>query len=178
LQVPFFLATGSLRLRLASPAKAEDGFNGMQHSLQSRCGEGWLFLWQAIMRRICCGYGWQAQQKRRMASTVCSIRCNHAAAKVGYFFSKPSTNGVLHLFPMWHYVYVLENKQGRQYVGLTDNVDDRVARHNRGEIPSTAKYRPWDIVHFSALRTRTKAASYEKYLKSGSGTTFRHRHLV
>ena len=79
---------------------------------------------------------------------------------------------------MWQYVYLLQNERGRQYVGLTDDVDDRLARHNRGEISSTAKYMPWTVIHYAAFATREKAAAYEKYLKSGSGTSFRHRHLT
>ncbi|HBH20305.1 MAG TPA: hypothetical protein DEB30_00890 [Candidatus Peribacter riflensis] len=79
---------------------------------------------------------------------------------------------------MWHYVYILQNERGKQYVGLTDNVEDRLGRHNRGEIQSTAKYRPWSVIHFAAFPSRDKAAIYEKYLKSGSGTTFRQKHLT
>ena len=79
---------------------------------------------------------------------------------------------------MWHYTYILENKKGYQYVGLTDDLNDRLERHNRGEIPSTAKYKPWKIVNFNAFPTRKQAAHFEKYLKSGSGTMFRYRHLV
>lgn len=79
---------------------------------------------------------------------------------------------------MWHHVYILQNKQGRQYIGLTADVVDRLARHNRKEISSTAKYGPWEIIHFAAFPNREKAAAYEKYLKSGSGTEFRRRHLV
>jgi len=79
---------------------------------------------------------------------------------------------------MWHYTYILENKSGFQYVGLTDDLEDRIARHNRGEIPSTAKYKPWNMVNFTAFPTRKQASEYEKYLKSGSGTAFRHKHLA
>ena len=63
-------------------------------------------------------------------------------------------------------------------ISLTDDLGDRLIRHNRGEISSTAKYRPWQIVNFTAFPTREQAAAYEKYLKSGSGTTFRHKHLA
>jgi hypothetical protein len=35
-----------------------------------------------------------------------------------------------------------------------------------------------EICHFVAFESREKAAEYEKYLKSGSGRTFRQRHLV
>ena len=79
---------------------------------------------------------------------------------------------------MWRYVYILQNALGRQYVGLTDDVEDRLARHNRDEVPSTAKYTPWNLIHFSVFRSRENAATYERYLKPGSGTTFRQRHLV
>ena len=79
---------------------------------------------------------------------------------------------------MWHYVYVLQNERGYQYVGLADDLKQRIDAHNRGEMPSTAKYKPWKIVNFTAFPAREQAAAYERYLKSGSGTTFRHKHLV
>ncbi len=79
---------------------------------------------------------------------------------------------------MWHYVYVLENVKGMQYVGLTEDVNMRLEKHNRGEVTSTGKYRPWMLRHFSAFPTRGEAARFELYLKSGSGREFRYRHLV
>lgn len=78
---------------------------------------------------------------------------------------------------MWHYVYILENKYGKHYVGLTDNVNRRLAEHNRGNITSTAKYRPWELIHFAGFPDRKKTAEYEMYLKSGSGRSFRNRHI-
>jgi putative endonuclease len=79
---------------------------------------------------------------------------------------------------MWHYVYILKNERGYQYVGLTDNLEKRLVKHNEGAVSSTSKYRPWTIVHFTAFPTREQAAQFEKYLKSGSGTIFRYRHLA
>ncbi len=79
---------------------------------------------------------------------------------------------------MWYYTYILENNKGYQYIGMTNNLDDRISRHNRGEIQSTAKYKPWKFVSFTAFPTRKQASDFEKYLKSGSGTHFRHRHLA
>jgi len=78
---------------------------------------------------------------------------------------------------MWCYVYILENGNGKHYVGLTADLDDRLARHNRGEVSSTAKNAPWKLLQFSAFLSRKKAAEFEKYLKSGSGTEFRRRHF-
>lgn len=79
---------------------------------------------------------------------------------------------------MWHHTYIIENERGYQYVGLTDDVKDRLKRHNRGEIPSTAKYKPWHLLCVVSFPTRKQAADFERYLKSGSGTAFRYRHLA
>jgi predicted GIY-YIG superfamily endonuclease len=78
---------------------------------------------------------------------------------------------------MWNYVYILENEDGQHYVGLTENISERLAKHNRGEVSSTAKSIPWKLCHFSAFPTRKQAASYEKFLKTGSGREFRKRRL-
>ena len=80
--------------------------------------------------------------------------------------------------PMWHYVYILENNQGRQYVGSTQNVKKRLAKHNHGEVPHTSKFKPWDLKFVCLFPTKKQALVFEKYLKSGSGTMFRYRHLV
>ena len=69
-------------------------------------------------------------------------------------------------------------KPNALYIGLADDLNDRIGRHNRGEISSTAKYRPWKLINFTAFPTRKQAADYEQYLKSGSGTVFRHKRLA
>lgn len=79
---------------------------------------------------------------------------------------------------MWHFVYILENQKGYQYIGLTNDLEDRLSRHNRGEISSTGKYKPWKMVNYTAFPTRKQAADFEIYLKSGSGTSFRYKHLA
>ena len=79
---------------------------------------------------------------------------------------------------MWHYVYVLENNEGRQYVGFTENLKKRLEKHNNGEVLHTSKYRPWQLKCACSFPTKEQAVSFEKYLKSGSGTMFRYRHLV
>jgi putative endonuclease len=78
---------------------------------------------------------------------------------------------------MWVYVlksYVIEKKF---YIGLTDNVDQRLLTHNAGESFATRKYKPWKVickVWFERLET---AEDFERYLKSGSGRAFSKRHL-
>ncbi|MFH1670765.1 MAG: GIY-YIG nuclease family protein [Patescibacteria group bacterium] len=79
---------------------------------------------------------------------------------------------------MWHYVYILENKQGRQYVGSTQDVKKRFIKHNHGEVPHTSKFKPWELKFVCSFPTKEQAMIFEKYLKSGSGTMFRYRHSV
>lgn len=79
----------------------------------------------------------------------------------------------------FHYVYVLIGigSADRHYVGLTDDLAERLARHNRGEVRHSRKFIPWRIETAIAFRDRSKAAAFEKYLKSGSGRAFSRRHF-
>jgi putative endonuclease len=44
------------------------------------------------------------------------------------------------------YIYILENENAEHfYLGLTDDLRARLAKHNAGEVPHTSKYRPWRI---------------------------------
>ena len=76
-------------------------------------------------------------------------------------------------------VYLLESisHPGHRYRGMCDDVGRRLERHNAGEVPSTAKYRPWRLVVSVRFEDDSKAAAFEQYLKSGSGHAFANRHL-
>jgi len=77
------------------------------------------------------------------------------------------------------YVYILQSEvqAERFYVGLTDNLRDRLRRHNAGEVPHTKKFRPWRIKTAIAFTDRLQAASFEKYLKTASGRAFAKKRL-
>ncbi len=72
------------------------------------------------------------------------------------------------------YVTILESlaSSGGFYVGLTDDLAARLAKHNAGGVIHTAKCRPWRIKTAVAFRDRNKAAVFEKYLKSPSDRVF------
>lgn len=80
---------------------------------------------------------------------------------------------------MFHYVYILVSRSApeRHYVGLTENLEARLACHNSGQVSHTSKFTPWRIETAIAFRDRIKAAAFERYLKSGSGREFARRHL-
>ena len=52
-----------------------------------------------------------------------------------------------------HYVYILEsvNEPNDRYVSQTDNLRTRLADHNNGKSPHTAKHRPWNLVCYHVL---------------------------
>ena len=77
------------------------------------------------------------------------------------------------------YVYVLQSEvdPSRFYTGCTNDLRDRIARHNRGDVPHTSKWKPWRIKTYIALSDRERARSFEEYLKSASGRAFLKKHL-
>ena len=81
---------------------------------------------------------------------------------------------------MW-YVYLIlvesEAAAAERYIGITSDLKQRIADHNSGKSAHTAKFKPWRIVTYVAFSDRVKAASIERYLKSGSGHAFASRRL-
>ena len=65
----------------------------------------------------------------------------------------------------------------RYYTGLTSDVRRRLAEHNVGSCTHTAKYRPWSLDVVVEFSDEQRALAFERYLKSGSGVAFAHRHL-
>ncbi len=76
-----------------------------------------------------------------------------------------------------YYVYSLKCKDG-YYVGCTDNLEERVDRHQKGQVPATMNRLPLALDFYVALSDKYKAFEFEKYLKSGSGRAFLKKHLV
>jgi len=79
------------------------------------------------------------------------------------------------------YVYLIQSIENptRRYVGITDDIERRLAEHNEGKSPHTSKYRPWvlKVEVIVGFTDESRANSFERYLKSGSGHAFSARHL-
>ena len=78
----------------------------------------------------------------------------------------------------FHYVYILKCSEGKYYSGCTNDLEDRLARHNRGSIPATKDRRPVELITYIAFRDKYKAFEYEKYLKTGSGRAVMKKRFV
>ncbi|HEY4526825.1 MAG TPA: GIY-YIG nuclease family protein [Candidatus Paceibacterota bacterium] len=76
-----------------------------------------------------------------------------------------------------HYVYSLKCKDGF-YIGCTDNLKERLGRHQKGHVPATANRLPITLAFYLATNDKYKAFEFEKYLKSGSGRAFIKKHFV
>jgi len=72
-----------------------------------------------------------------------------------------------------HFVYVIRSaKDGRFYVGMTTNIERRIAEHNEGKTKSTKGFIPWELFFVEKYPTRVEARQREKYLKGGSGKEY------
>ncbi len=80
---------------------------------------------------------------------------------------------------MFHYVYILKSQKApdRHYVGLTDDLKERLKKHNSGAVAHTSKFAPWIIETVIAFTDKSKATAFERYLKTGSGREFSRRHF-
>jgi putative endonuclease len=78
-----------------------------------------------------------------------------------------------------HYVYLLQSGAfaDHRYVGVTSDLKRRLADHNAEKSPYTSKYIPWKLVTYVAFSDKQKAATLERYLKSGSGHAFARKRL-
>jgi len=78
-----------------------------------------------------------------------------------------------------HFVYILNSidYSERFYVGLTENVEERLHAHNIGQVPHTSKFAPWKIKTFIAFENKEQAANFEQYLKTSSGRVFCKKRL-
>ncbi|MEI7947327.1 MAG: GIY-YIG nuclease family protein [bacterium] len=78
-----------------------------------------------------------------------------------------------------YYVYILRSIKfpNQYYTGATSDLEARLQKHNKGDVPHTSKFTPWEFDSFFSFRTEERALSFERYLKTGSGREFARRHF-
>lgn len=72
---------------------------------------------------------------------------------------------------MW-YVYLLQNNDGRWYIGSTKDLQKRILTHNSGKNKSTKHGIPWKVIYCEISVNIKDARAREKYLKSGMGRRY------
>lgn len=79
----------------------------------------------------------------------------------------------------WYYTYVLESlKDGNLYAGWTDNLKERLVKHNNGKVESTAQRRPLKLIYYEACLSKEATLRREKYFKTGFGRRFLKNRLT
>lgn len=78
-----------------------------------------------------------------------------------------------------YFVYSIQSQDNpdRYYIGLTSDVERRLAEHNAGKSIHTNKFRPWKLVTYTAFADKSKAENFEIYLKTSSGRAFAKKRL-
>ncbi len=78
----------------------------------------------------------------------------------------------------FYYVYILWCSNNKPYIGCTNDLKDRMNRHQKGHAPATKDKLPVRLVSYFAFSNKYTAFNFEKYLKSGSGRAFIKRHKL
>lgn len=64
-----------------------------------------------------------------------------------------------------YYVYIATNRQGTLYTGVTNDVDQRIQQHRRGESQFTSGYRIGKLVYVEITNDIRAAIAQEKQIK-------------
>jgi len=78
-----------------------------------------------------------------------------------------------------NYVYIFAERRrpDQYYTGLCQDVDARLKAHNAGQSPHSSKFKPWRLLSLHYFSDSSVAASFERYLKTGSGRAFAAKRL-
>ena len=70
-------------------------------------------------------------------------------------------------------VYILlSERTGRYYVGHTNDLDRRIAEHNRIKGKYTDTGIPWKVAYTEVFNSKTEAYARERYIKSRKSVDF------
>ena len=76
-----------------------------------------------------------------------------------------------------HTIYILQDKNGKLYKGLTNNLQRRLAEHKRGKTISTSRMVDLRVVYTEKYETIEEGRKRELYLKTSAGRRFIKRKL-
>ena len=77
---------------------------------------------------------------------------------------------------MAYFVYILSSKKDYQlYTGSTNNIKQRLTKHNNGEVKATRHRRPLQLIYQERYKTKYEAHKREYFLKTKWGNTVKQR---
>lgn len=67
-------------------------------------------------------------------------------------------------------VYILQSLiNSRYYIGHTNDIADRLKRHNSGQVKYSSKCVPWKIIYIEKYKTKSEAYRREMEIKKYKG---------
>ena len=74
---------------------------------------------------------------------------------------------------MKYYIYVLNSKRdNNNYVGFTENLNERLNQYREGKVTSTKYRRPLELVYYEVSFDKEDALHRERYLKTTYGRRY------
>ena len=64
---------------------------------------------------------------------------------------------------------MLIEKNGKHYIGYTEDLEIRLLSHNLGKVRSTKAHKPYKVIYKEEYIDKTEARKREIFLKSGQG---------
>lgn len=77
------------------------------------------------------------------------------------------------------YTYVIQSeKDGKNYIGYTADLQARLEQHDKGEVTSTKHRRPFKLIYYEACLNQKDAMTREKYFKTHYGRMYLKKRLA
>jgi putative endonuclease len=77
------------------------------------------------------------------------------------------------------YVYLLQSiDSGWRYIGQTQNLQERIKRHNSGQEKSTKRYSPYRLLGYIKVKDRKEALKLERKLKGLKIREYQYKYFL
>jgi putative endonuclease len=77
-----------------------------------------------------------------------------------------------------YYVYVIKSlKDGKLYIGQTNNLVKRIKEHNKGLVVSTKNRKPFKLIYYEGCNLLQDSLKREDSFKTGFGRAYLKRRL-
>ncbi|NUM71474.1 MAG: GIY-YIG nuclease family protein [Ignavibacteriaceae bacterium] len=71
-----------------------------------------------------------------------------------------------------NHVYVIQSKEGYQYIGSTTDLEKRLFQHRNHLAGWTKRGTDWELIYLEEFETYSEARKREKWLKTGVGRDY------
>lgn len=80
---------------------------------------------------------------------------------------------------MSFYIYIIESQTNQKfYIGQTNNIENRLKRHNNKESLSTKNGVPWKLIYYEEFENRSGAMKREIHLKSLKNRNYLKNNII